>query len=153
MAERRSPKPQVGGSIPSWPAILYSLIERFPGFSQKPVIDKVKIVGAIAIIAAAVAMYYQFEDLLQLGRVGIVIAGVVLATAVVLTTQTGQDAWQFIKGANVERQKVVWPSRQEALQVTLFVIVLVILIGLMMWAFDALSFYTIYDVILQVRGT
>ncbi len=116
-------------------------------------IDKVKIVGAIAIIAAAVAMYYQFEDLLQLGRVGIVIAGVVLATAVVLTTQTGQDAWQFIKGANVERQKVVWPSRQEALQVTLFVIVLVILIGLMMWAFDALSFYTIYDVILQVRGT
>jgi len=116
------------------------------------VIDNVKIIGAAAIIAAAVAMYYQFEDLLQLGRVGIVIAGVVLATALVLTTQMGQDAWQFIKGANVERQKVVWPSRQEALQVTLFVIVLVILIGLMMWAFDALSFYTIYDVILRVRG-
>lgn len=29
LAERRSPKPQVGGSIPSWPAILLRLIKLF----------------------------------------------------------------------------------------------------------------------------
>ena len=116
-------------------------------------IDKVKIVAALLILAGSVALYYQLADLLQLARVGIIIAGVVLAGGLMLTTESGQAAWTFVKGANVERQKVVWPARQEAMQVTLMVIILVIIIGLMMWAFDALSFYAIYDVILKVRGT
>lgn len=116
-------------------------------------IDKIKISAAILMIVVAIALYYQFSELIQLGRVGIVIAGVALATGLILTTETGQSAWSFIKGANIERQKVVWPTRQEAMQVTLFVIILVIFIGLVMWAFDALSFYTIYDVILRVSGT
>lgn len=116
-------------------------------------IDKVKIIVAILIIVAAIAVYYQFGELLQLARIGIVIVGVVLAVGLILTTEMGQSTWSFIKGANVERQKVVWPTRQEAMQVTLFVIILVIIIGLVMWAFDALSFYMIYDVFLRVRGT
>lgn len=102
---------------------------------------------------SAVVIYYQFSELIQLGRVGIVIAGVVLATGLIMTTEMGQSVWAFTKGANIERQRVVWPTRQEAMQVTLLVIILVIIIGLVMWAFDALSFYTIYDVILRVRGT
>lgn len=116
-------------------------------------LDKVKITIAILVIAGSIVLYYQFGDLLQVGRIGIVVAGVLIAAGLVLTTEIGQNAWSFMKGANVERQKVVWPGRQEAMQVTLFVIILVIIIGLMMWAFDALSFYTIYDVILKVRGT
>lgn len=115
-------------------------------------IDKIKIIAAVLIILAAVAVYYQFSDMIQLGRIGIVVAGVILATGLVLTTATGQDAWAFIKGANIERQKVVWPTRPEALQVTLMVIILVIILGLMMWGFDALSFYGIYDVVLRVRS-
>ena len=115
-------------------------------------LDKIKIFAAILIVIASVALYYQFDQIIQLGRVGIVLIGVIAATGLVLLTETGQSAWTFIKGANVERQKVVWPARQEAMQVTLFVIILVIVIGLMMWAFDALSFYTIYDIILRVRG-
>jgi len=117
------------------------------------VIDKFKTIVAILIVVASVALYYRFDDLMQLARIGIVISGVALAAGLVLTTDSGQSAWSFIKGANIERQKVVWPTRQEAMQVTLFVIILVIIIGLMMWAFDALSFYTIYDVILGVRRT
>ena len=116
-------------------------------------IDKLKIFGALLALVGAVGLYYQQAELMQLARVGIVVAGLMLATGLVLPTASGQNAWSFIKGANVERQKVVWPARQEALQVTLFVIILVIIIGLMMWAFDALSFYAIYDVILKVRGT
>ncbi len=114
--------------------------------------DKVKIIVAVLIVVATVVVYYQFSELLQLARVGIIIVGTVLAVGLILTTEMGQSSWSFIKGANVERQKVVWPSRQEAMQVTLFVIILVIIIGLVMWAFDALSFYTIYDVILRVRS-
>ena len=89
-------------------------------------LDKVKIIAAILLVVASIALYYQFDELIQLGRIGIVIAGVVIAAGLVLTTETGQSSWSFIKGANVERQKVVWPGRQEAMQVTLFVIILVI---------------------------
>ena len=116
-------------------------------------IDKVKFFAAVLVIAAAIAGYYYFGDLLHIARVGMVLGGVFVAVGLVLTTEMGQEAWSFMKGANVERQKVVWPTRQEALQVTLMVIVLVIILGLMMWMFDALSFYAIYDVILRVRGT
>ena len=115
-------------------------------------IDKVKTLAALLVVIGSVALYYQLADLLQLARVGIVVAGTLLAGGLMLTTESGQSAWAFVKGANIERQKVVWPTRPEAMQVTLFVIILVILIGLMMWAFDSLSFYAIYDVILRVRG-
>ncbi len=115
-------------------------------------IDKIKIVAAILIVLAAVVAWYQFSDVMQLGRIGMVVAGMVLAAALVLTTAIGQDAWAFVKGANIECQKVVWPTRPEALQVTLMVIILVIILGLIMWAFDALSFYGIYDMILRVKG-
>ncbi len=115
-------------------------------------IDKIKIVVAALIVLGAVAAWYQFSDLIQLARIGMVVVAVILAAGLVLTTATGQDAWVFIKGANIERQKVVWPTRPEALQVTLMVIILVIILGLMMWGFDALSFYAIYDIILRVSG-
>lgn len=116
-------------------------------------IDKLKIIAALLVIAAAVACYYYFEDLIQIGRVGIVVVGAVIAAGIAFTSEPGQHAWSFMKSANIERQKVVWPSRQEALQVTLMVIVLVIILGLLMWVFDAISFYAIYDIILRVRGT
>ena len=111
-----------------------------------------KIVTAMLVVGVSVAAYYYFSDLIQVGRVGIVVVGIAVAGGLMLNTEVGQSAWAFIKGANVERQKVVWPTRQEALQVTLMVIILVIILGLMMWVFDALSFYAIYDLLLKVRG-
>jgi len=116
------------------------------------VIDRIKLIAAAAIIVAGIAAYYQFNDLMQLARVGIVVVGVIVAAGLALTSTTGQAAWAFIKGANVERQKVIWPTRKEAMQVTIMVILLTILLGLMMWLFDSLSFYAIYDLILRVRS-
>lgn len=112
--------------------------------------DNVKVVAAFLVIAASIGAYYYLADLIQIGRVAIVVAASAVAVGLVLTTEAGQSAWSFMKEANVERQKVVWPGRQEALQVTLMVLVLVVILGLLMWLFDALSFYVIYDLILKV---
>ena len=98
------------------------------------------------------ATYYQFSDWLQVARVGVVLAGVVLAGVVAVTTEAGRSAMVFAKGANIERQKMVWPSRREALQVTGLVLVMVILFGLYLWLLDSLSFYGIYDLILGLKG-
>lgn len=113
-------------------------------------IDNAKLAAAVLVIVASIAAYYYLADLIQIGRVAIVVAASIIAIGLAFTTEIGQSAWAFMKEANIERQKVVWPSRQEALQVTLMVLILVIILGLMMWMFDALSFYVIYDLILQV---
>ena len=55
------------------------------------------------------------------------------------------------QGANVERQKVVWPNRREAMMVTLMVIILVIIIGLFIALVDKILFETIYNLILGVK--
>lgn len=98
------------------------------------------------------AIYYQFSDWPQVARVGTMIAGVVVAWFVAMTTEAGRAAVVFAKGANIERQKMVWPGRREAMQVTGLVIVMVILFGLYLWLLDSLSFYGIYDMLLGLKG-
>lgn len=85
-------------------------------------------------------------------RVGVVLAGVGLAVGVILTTAFGRGIWLFVKGANVERQKVVWPARREAMQVTGLVIVMAFIFALYLWLLDTLSFYGIYTLVLGVSG-
>jgi preprotein translocase subunit SecE len=36
----------------------------------------------------------------------------------------------------MEVRKVVWPTRQETLQTTLIVIVMVLILGILLWLFD-----------------
>ena len=114
--------------------------------------DTIKLILAGLAIAAAVAAYYQFDDWLQVARVGVVLAGVLLAGLVFLTTEAGRSAMAFTKGANTERQKMVWPSRREAMQVTGLVLVMVVFLGLYLWLLDSLSFFGIYDLLLGVQS-
>lgn len=81
------------------------------------------------------------------------LVGVILAAAVAMTTEVGQATVLFAKGANAERQKVVWPSRREAMQVTGLVIIMVIIFGLYLWLLDSLSFYGIYDIVLGLKNS
>ena len=114
--------------------------------------DKAKLILAALVVLGSIALYYYLSDLEQIFRVLIVVGGVVVSLVLTALTEPGQSAWAFAKGANVERQKVVWPTRREALQVTLFVIILVILIGLYLWLLDWISFQVIYDWILSVTN-
>lgn len=113
--------------------------------------DKLTLIVAGLVVAASIYLYYQMEDLIQVARVGIVIAGMVAALGIAYTCDAGKAAWAFAKGANVERQKVVWPNRREAMMVTLMVIVLVIIIGLFIALVDKILFETIYNLILGVK--
>ena len=115
-------------------------------------IDKVKLTGAALLVAAGLFAYYFFGDWLQIARVGVVLASVLGAGALALTTETGQGAWKFANEARNEVRKVVWPTRREAAQVTLVVIIMVIVAGLYMWLLDAVSFYVVYDLLLGVRS-
>lgn len=53
-----------------------------------------------------------------------------------MMTAPGRVLWQFASDARMEVRKVVWPSRQETLQTTLIVIVMVLIVGIILWLFD-----------------
>ena len=59
-----------------------------------------------------------------------------VAAAVALQTERGRALWQFAGDARNEVRKVVWPTRQETLQTTLIVIVMVLILGVILWLFD-----------------
>ncbi len=113
--------------------------------------DKAILIAAGLVVIVSVYLYYYFEDLIQVVRVGVVLVGVLAALAICYTSDAGKAAWAFARGANIERQKVVWPTRREAGMVTVMVIILVILIGLFIALVDKLLFEAIYDWILGVN--
>ncbi len=63
---------------------------------------------------------------------------VVVGLAVMIAYQTvaGRRVWRFASDAKVEVRKVVWPSRQETVQTTLIVFVVVLIMGIILWLFD-----------------
>jgi preprotein translocase subunit SecE len=99
--------------------------------------DTLKLVVALLMLIGAIAGYYYFEGESQLFRVLglLVVAGV--AVFLVSITSIGKRALGFFKDARVEVRKVVWPTRQETIQTTLMVIIMVFIVALMLWAVDS----------------
>jgi len=99
--------------------------------------EKIRWWLAIAAVIAGVAGNLYFEDeFAQIIRVLITIGGLVLGALIASTTEKGRNFFTFIKSSNIERQKIVWPTRNETLQTTLVVIVVVIIIGLFLSLVD-----------------
>ncbi len=135
MAERRSPKPQVGGSIPSWPAnylnnmtnIMYST-PKFYGIMSW--------LGMMLVTAGAFFGTYYFHFTAPILAL-IWIGWLVLTLTLGLFTEQGKQVFSFAKEAKIELQKVVWPTRQETIQTTSIVMVMVTVTGFVLWGIDS----------------
>jgi preprotein translocase subunit SecE len=99
-------------------------------------LDTFKLGLALLIAVSAVVGFYFFADQLLLYRIiGLVVcAGA--ATVIAFNTEKGRGIWAFFQGTQIEVRKVVWPTRQETLQTTLLVIVMVILVAVILWLLD-----------------
>jgi preprotein translocase subunit SecE len=53
----------------------------------------------------------------------------------------------LLKDANIERRKVIWPTKQETGQTTLIVAVVVLFAALVLWAVDSLFSWLISFII------
>ena len=100
--------------------------------------DNFLLVVGLAIVAAGIAgfFYYADEVMTIIRAVGLVVA-VVVASFVVLQTQRGRDMFGFVREADEQRRKVVWPTRQETFQTTLIVIVLTIITAILLFLMDS----------------
>ena len=99
--------------------------------------DIVKYVVALLLVAAGLFAFYWFEGQWPGGvRVLAVIAGLVAGAAVFLLTAKGADTRDFLSESRFELRKVVWPTRQETTRTMWVVMAAVIIISLILAAFD-----------------
>ncbi|MDY6947822.1 MAG: preprotein translocase subunit SecE [Pseudomonadota bacterium] len=101
-------------------------------------LDALKLAAGVVILAAGIAGFYLLVDLPIWLRWIIVMAALVAGALVSLQSYQGKTFWQFVQSSRVELRKVVWPNRQETMQVTLVVFVMIIVLGLFFWGVDTL---------------
>ncbi|NCF61663.1 MAG: preprotein translocase subunit SecE [Gammaproteobacteria bacterium] len=111
--------------------------------SSKAETGKPQIVNTLLLTLAAVMLiggvgaYYWFQDLaITPVRVVGLIAVALIASFVAAQSDSGAAFFRFIKEADIERRKVVWPTHQETMQTALMVIIVTILISLMLAGID-----------------
>ncbi|MCP4287919.1 MAG: preprotein translocase subunit SecE [Gammaproteobacteria bacterium] len=100
-------------------------------------IDTFKLMTALLVLITGVAGFYYFEEESQLLRVLGMLAVGVVAFFIAATSVPGRRGLGFVKDARVEVRKVVWPTRQESVQTTIAVLIMVIIVAIMLWAFDS----------------
>jgi preprotein translocase subunit SecE len=99
-------------------------------------VDTVKLVVSATIIVVGIWAFYFFAGYSLLLRVVGLLALSGGAVAIALTSQPGRKLWRFASDSRMEVRKVVWPTRQETIQTTLIVMVMVFLLGVLLWLFD-----------------
>lgn len=110
--------------------------------TKATVLDKLKLLFAFLLILVGTAVVSQSKMFDQIKYSGLVktvaILGIVgLGIFIAYLSVQGKRAWGFIQEARVELRKVTWPTRQEAVQMTLIVIVMVFIVGIIIWVFDS----------------
>ncbi len=105
--------------------------------------DSLKWIFILLLIVAGIYANEHYSDVAWALRAagGIVLAAIL--APIVLQTAKGQAAWSFIKGSRSELRKVVWPTRQETIQTTMIVVVMVIITALILWGLDAFFFWAV----------
>ena len=99
-------------------------------------LDTVKLVLAFAAAAGGIVAFYWFGAQPLWQRALMVAGGAVLGIVLAIATQPGRELWGFVQGSQVELKKMVWPTRQEAFQTTLVLVVFVIILAVIMLGID-----------------
>jgi preprotein translocase subunit SecE len=110
--------------------------------------DKAKLGVAVALVIAAVAGFYLLGKQGQVAQWGALVVGLAAAFVVFMTSESGKEFVAFGRDSWKEVKKVVWPTRKEATQMTLYVIAFCAVMALFLWLTDKTLEWVFYDLIL-----
>jgi len=101
-------------------------------------LDKlILLVSLVPLLGATGAFYYYGDESLLLRVVGLLVA-LIVSVFIAYQSAPGKTAWAFVRESRTEVRKVVWPTRKETLQTTMFVIVAVVIMGFFFFLLDML---------------
>ena len=117
--------------------------------SNSSAVDIIKLLIALALVIASIFVFYQFEDSVLFGVLGLLaVAGI--GVGVAATSTQGKGLLSFMGAARTEVRKIVWPTRQETMQTTLMVFIIVVILSIFLWFVDMLLGWGIRE--LLARG-
>ena len=113
--------------------------------------DKAKLAVAALLVVGAVVAFYLLGKQGILVRVGALFALLAAGVAVFFVTEPGRQLIAYSRDSVREVKKVVWPTRNEALQMTGYVFAFVFVMTLFLWLTDKTLEWLLYDLILGWR--
>ena len=110
--------------------------------------DKAKLVLVVVLVVAALAGFYMLTAQGAIVQWLTLVGGLVAAVVVFLLSLPGRQLVAFGNDAWREVNKVVWPTRKESTQMTLYVFAFVVIMALFLWLTDKTLEWVFYDLIL-----
>ncbi len=113
--------------------------------------DKAKLAVSVLLLVAGIVGFYLLTKQGPLVQWAALIAALVVAALVFISSETGKELLAFGRDAWREAKKVVWPSRKEAMQMTAYVFAFVVVMALFLWLTDKTLEWAIFDLLLGWR--
>jgi preprotein translocase subunit SecE len=110
--------------------------------------DKAKLVLVVILVVAALGGFYTLAAQGPIVQWVTLLGGLVAAVVVFLLSLPGRQLVAFGNDAWREVNKVVWPTRKESTQMTLYVFAFVVIMALFLWLTDKTLEWVFYDLIL-----
>jgi len=103
------------------------------------VLDTVLLAVALLLLVGGIVGFYYFEtQAIAAVRAGGLLLAIILAVLIAGQTDKGRALIGFLKNSDVERRKIVWPTRQETIQTTIIVLVVTLIVSFILFGFDTL---------------
>ena len=113
--------------------------------------DKAKLAAVAALVVAGIAGFYLLSKHGPLVQWAVLIVALLAAAGALLLSEPGKRFVSFARDAWREVKKVVWPTRKETTQMTLYVFAFVVVMALFLWFTDKTLEWVLYDLILGWR--
>ena len=114
--------------------------------------DKAKLALAVALVVGGFVAFYLLAGRGALAQWGTLVGALVVAVVVFAVSESGKQLIAFGRDSWKEVKKVVWPARKEAIQMTAYVFVFVVVMALFLWLTDKTLEWVFYDLILGWRN-
>jgi preprotein translocase subunit SecE len=113
--------------------------------------DKAKLALAVLLLAGAFVAFFMLSSQGALVQWAGFIAVLIAAVVVFLLSLPGRQLVGFGRDSWREVQKVVWPARREAIQMTGYVFAFVFVMALFLWLTDKTLEWVLFDLFLGWR--
>ncbi|BAP57022.1 preprotein translocase subunit SecE [Thioploca ingrica] len=99
--------------------------------------DIIKWLIVMLLVGSGIVSFYYFDEKSVLIRVVSLLVLAIIAAWIASKTERGKYTLDFIHEAHIEVRRVVWPTRQETIQMTSVVLFMVVLLALVVWLLDS----------------
>ena len=113
--------------------------------------DRAKLAAVAVLVIAGIAGFYLLSKQGQLVQWAVLIVALLAAAGTFLISEPGKRFIGFARDSWREVKKVVWPTRNETMQMTLYVFGFVVIMALFLWLTDKTLEWVLYDLVLGWR--